>query len=131
MMLPAGLVRDATGVVAKDPNREVQERIALVFTSFLELGSVGKVMRTFQSRGLGVPRRDRCGEVAWRPATADRISRILKNPAYAGTFVYGRTRSCRTPPDVRFQELRARKDSPLFIKGAVERVSHAWQEAER
>jgi DNA invertase Pin-like site-specific DNA recombinase len=96
MMLPAGLVRDATGVVAKDPNREVQERIALVFTSFLELGSVGKVMRTFQSRGLGVPRRDRCGEVAWRPATADRISRILKNPAYAGTFVYGRTRSCRT-----------------------------------
>jgi hypothetical protein len=37
----------------------------------------------------------------------------------------------RYPPDVRFQELRARKDSPLFIKGAVERVSHAWQEAER
>ena len=27
-------------------------------------------------------------------ATLDRITRILRNPAYAGAFVYGRTRSC-------------------------------------
>jgi hypothetical protein len=80
--------------VIRDPNREVQDRIALVFTTFLEQGSVGKVMRTFAARGLRVPRRDRFGEVAWRPVTLDRINRILQNPAYAGAFVYGRTRSC-------------------------------------
>jgi excisionase family DNA binding protein len=96
LMLPAGLVRDAGGLVAKDPDREVQDRIALVFASFLELGSVSKVMRTFRERGLNVPRGDRFGEVAWRPATVDRLTRMLKNPAYAGAFVYGRTRSCRT-----------------------------------
>src|SRR5687767_3620211 len=45
MMLPAGLVRDATGVVAKDPNREVQERIAQAFTRFLKSGSGDKLMR--------------------------------------------------------------------------------------
>ena len=39
VMLPAGLVRDAAGAVTKDPDHEVQDRIALVFSSFLELGS--------------------------------------------------------------------------------------------
>src|SRR3954454_20988338 len=92
--LPAGLTRDAGGAVVKDPDREVQDRITLVFTSFLEQGSVGKVMRTFTARGLSVPRGNRFGEATWRPATLDRITRILRNPAYAGAFVYGRTRSC-------------------------------------
>jgi protein involved in temperature-dependent protein secretion len=53
-------------------------------------------MRTFAARGLSVPRCDRLGDVAWRPATLDRINQTLKNPAYAGAFVYGRTRSCHT-----------------------------------
>src|SRR3954447_15535188 len=92
--LPAGLTRDAGGAVVKDPDREVQDRITLVFTSFLEQGSVGKVMRTFTARGLSVPRGNRFSEATWRPATLDRITRILRNPAYAGAFVYGRTRSC-------------------------------------
>jgi DNA invertase Pin-like site-specific DNA recombinase len=92
--LPAGLIRDASGAVVKDPDREVQDRITLVFTSFLEQGSVGKVMRTFTARGLSVPRGNRFSEATWRPATLDRIIRILRNPAYAGAFVYGRTRSC-------------------------------------
>jgi len=39
-MLPAGFVRDSSGRVTKDPNREVQERVELVFSSFLRLRSV-------------------------------------------------------------------------------------------
>src|SRR3954453_9207883 len=39
LILPAGLARDGAGGVVKDPDREVQERIGLVFASFLELGS--------------------------------------------------------------------------------------------
>ena len=95
LLLPAGLVRGAHGAVAKHPDREVQERIGLVFAAFLELGSVGKVIRSFRGRGLAVPRLDRFGEVAWRTPTDGMIAAILKNPAYAGAFVYGRTRSCR------------------------------------
>ena len=34
------------------------------FATFLEQGSVAKVMRSFKSRQLAVPRRDRFGEVA-------------------------------------------------------------------
>ncbi|CAH2605823.1 Recombinase family protein (plasmid) [Rhodovastum atsumiense] len=58
------------------------------------LVSVGKLLRSFRHRGLAVPRLDRFGEVVWRTPTDSIISRILKNPAYAGAFVYGRTRSC-------------------------------------
>src|SRR3954466_14290865 len=66
--LPAGLVRQADGRVTKDPDREVQDRLALIFATFLEQGSVAKVMRSLKSRRLAVPRRDRFGEVAWRGA---------------------------------------------------------------
>jgi hypothetical protein len=65
-MLPAGLQRDGTNVVTKDPNREVQERLSLVFASFLELGSVARVIRSFRDRALTVPRRDQFGDVVWR-----------------------------------------------------------------
>ncbi|MGX5851722.1 recombinase family protein [Mesorhizobium sp. PL10] len=96
LLLPAGLERDANGMVSKDPSSEVQERILLVFTTFLKEGSVGKVIRSLRDHALALPRRDRFGDVAWRMPTTSMISGILKNPAYAGAFVYGRTRSCRT-----------------------------------
>jgi DNA invertase Pin-like site-specific DNA recombinase len=92
--LPVGLVRGLHGAVAKHPDREVQERISLVFATFFELGSTEKVMRCFRDRGLALPRLDQCGELVWRTPTADMIARFLRNPAYAGAFVYGRTRSC-------------------------------------
>src|SRR3982750_1241832 len=94
--LPTGLVRDAHGKVAKHPDREVQERISLVFAAFLEVGSVGKVLRCFRDRGLTLPRLNQFGEVVWRAPTGGMLLGVLKNPAYAGAFVYGRTRSCHT-----------------------------------
>ena len=93
LLLPAGLQRDGHNVVTKDPNCEVQERLSLIFVTFLELGSVGKVIRSFRNRALTIPRRDRFGDVVWRAPTASMLTGILKNPAYAGAFVYGRTRS--------------------------------------
>jgi DNA invertase Pin-like site-specific DNA recombinase len=92
LQLPTGLVRDSSGVVTKDPNCEVQERIALVFESFLSVRTAVKVTRTMVARGLALPRRDRHGEVCWRRPTIPAVTDILKNPAYAGAFVYGRTR---------------------------------------
>ncbi len=94
LLLPAGLERDGSGLVLKTPNQEAQQRISMAFTLFLELGSVGKVMRAFRDRALTVPRRDRFGDIVWRSPTTGMLMAILKNPAYAGAFVYGRTRSC-------------------------------------
>ena len=44
LKLPTGLVRDEHGLVHKDPNLEVQDRISLVFESFLRLRSANKVL---------------------------------------------------------------------------------------
>jgi DNA invertase Pin-like site-specific DNA recombinase len=98
LQLPTGLIRDPSGVVTKDPNREVQERIALLFESFLSVRTAVKVTRTLISRGLTLPRRDRHGEVCWRRPTIPAVTDMLKNPAYAGAFVYGRTR--QQPPSL-------------------------------
>jgi DNA invertase Pin-like site-specific DNA recombinase len=98
LQLPIGLTRLPTGTVVKDPNREVQDRIQLVFTTFLERRSASKVLEFFNLHELLLPRRDRFGEVVWKQPTIAAILALLKNPAYAGAFVYGRTRTSSTGP---------------------------------
>ena len=98
LILPVGLVRDDVGAVRKDPNQEVQERIQLIFDTFLKLRSASRVVRAFHQQALFVPRRDRFGEVIWKKPTVSAILSMLKNPAYAGAFVYGRTQTTRTSP---------------------------------
>src|ERR687894_608268 len=66
LQLPVGLVRDPAGRVVKDPNREVQDRLSLVFATFLRLGSASKVLQAFLWGGLELPRRERFGDAAWR-----------------------------------------------------------------
>jgi DNA invertase Pin-like site-specific DNA recombinase len=97
--LPVGLVRDTLGRVVKRPDREVESRIDLVFATFLRVRSLSKVVRAFNDQDLLVPRRDTFGDVVWRRPTVSSVGAILKNPAYAGSFVYGRTRSERTVPN--------------------------------
>lgn len=92
LMLPVGLVRDPSGVVVKDPDIGVQERLELVFRTFMKFRTVAKVMRVLNDRNLPLPRRDRHSELHWARATVSAVASILKNPAYAGAFVYGRTR---------------------------------------
>jgi DNA invertase Pin-like site-specific DNA recombinase len=92
LSLPIGLMRDPSGVVVKDPDMAVQERLELVFEMFLKFRTVAKVMRLLNDRGLDLPRRNRHGDLCWARAKICSVAAILKNPAYAGAFVYGRTR---------------------------------------
>lgn len=96
LQLPVGLVREEDGSVRKDPNLEVQRRLELVFTTFLQRRSASRGLCFFNEHHLLLPRRDRFGEVAWKQPTVSALIAILKNPAYAGAFVYGRTRTVRT-----------------------------------
>src|SRR4029079_9218702 len=45
LTLPVGLARDPLGHVVKRPDREVQDRIDLVFATFLTAPSLAKVVR--------------------------------------------------------------------------------------
>lgn len=93
--VPVGYVRLPDGAVALDPDAEVQARIRLVFTTFAELGSAKAVVRYLQQAGLPLPARPRRGPapypLQWDTPRASRVLAILKNPTYAGAYVYGRT----------------------------------------
>ena len=95
LTLPVGLVRDALDRVHKDPDQEIQDRLKLIFATFLRLRSASKVLRFLNTHQFLLPRRDRFGDVIWKKPTGAAILQILKNPAYAGAFVYGRTRTLR------------------------------------
>src|SRR5262245_49563141 len=63
---------------------------ALVFDTFFQRRAASKVLQYFNQQQLLLPVRDRSRELAWKPPTVGAILSILKNPAYAGAFVYGR-----------------------------------------
>jgi DNA invertase Pin-like site-specific DNA recombinase len=93
LTLPTGLVRDSSGQVFKHPNREVQSRLTLIFETFLREKSASKVVRFFKDHDLTIPHRDGQADIRWRPPTEAAVCSILKHPAYAGAYTYGRTRT--------------------------------------
>jgi DNA invertase Pin-like site-specific DNA recombinase len=106
LALPAGLLRQDDGVVVKDPDRAVQHAITLVFQTFLERRSASQVVRLLRDQGLRLPRRHRNRETVWRLPTVAAVIAILRNPAYAGTFAYGKTQTQVPPGGGRPQQRR-------------------------
>jgi DNA invertase Pin-like site-specific DNA recombinase len=133
--LPVGLVYDAVGTVALDPDRQIQDTVRLIFSTFREVHSATATVRRFQREGLQFPQRVRGtagkGEIRWIPLEHFRVLQILHNPRYAGAFVYGRTRGVRTADLKSTTHAQvARKEWMVLIKNAhVGYVS--WEEFER
>lgn len=96
LSLPAGLIHNRDGSVTFNPDEEVQERLRLVFAKFRELRSAKAVTRYLRRSNLLLPVRPLHGpaphDLVWRAANNARVLQILKNPAYAGAYVYGRRR---------------------------------------
>src|SRR6516164_7125877 len=124
--LPAGLVYGRDGRIGFNPDEEVHARLLHLFAKFRELRSAKAVMRHFQEANFLVPVRPLDGpsphDVVWRPASNARILQVLKNPAYAGAYVYGRRR--HTPIGRRSgsrqgaTEVVAIQDWPVCLKDA-------------
>src|SRR6185369_16618381 len=95
--LPAGYARRASGEVALDPDEQVQAVVRLVFRLFDELGTVHAVLRFLVEHQVQIGMRERSGpgkgEVAWRAPHQQGLSNMLRNPAYAGIYAYGRSRT--------------------------------------
>jgi DNA invertase Pin-like site-specific DNA recombinase len=93
--VPIGYVRSASGGITLDPDEQVRAVIQLVFAKFDELGSVPKVNAYFAAHGIQIGVRlykgpDK-GRLEWRPTRRRALYEILRHPAYAGAYVYGRT----------------------------------------
>jgi len=95
LTLPTGLVRNGQGTVHKIPNQEAQARLSLVFETFLQYRSASKVVEVFNTHDLLLPRRNRFGDLVWKAPRVAAVLSILKHPAYAGAFTYGRSRTLR------------------------------------
>ena len=99
MRLPVGLVQDASGHVVLDPDQQVQAAVHAFFATFARTGSASATVKSFREQGLLFPRRlvsgAHQGELVWRALQHSAALRALKNPRYAGAFVFGRTRTRR------------------------------------
>jgi DNA invertase Pin-like site-specific DNA recombinase len=94
---PTGYIYDPQGNLVLDPDEGVVAAIQLVFQKFRELGTAFKVMRYFCVNQIPLPRRrwrpGHIGTLHWGSANLSRITALLHNPTYTGTYVYGRRRS--------------------------------------
>jgi DNA invertase Pin-like site-specific DNA recombinase len=92
-LLPPGYVCDVLGKVVKDPDERVREAIASVFRKFRELWSIRQTYLWFHQHGIELPvNRVRAGkhQIVFKLPTHSFVSRVLRNPFYAGAYVYGR-----------------------------------------
>src|SRR2546429_4765673 len=117
--LPTGLVRTADGRVELDPDEHVCRCIALVFSTFAELGSALKALHSLKAHHILLPRQQTSGllkgELLWKEPTESMLIEILHNPAYAGAFVYGR------PPIDPMQRKPGRRGTGVVRKPMEER----------
>jgi DNA invertase Pin-like site-specific DNA recombinase len=89
-----GYVRVKKDRIEKDANKRVQEAIFLIFNKFRELMSARQVFIWFKQEKIQMPVvRHNEGEriVYWENASYSQILKILRNPIYAGAYVFGRT----------------------------------------
>jgi len=94
--VPVGFVYDGDKIVL-DPDQEVQGAVRAVFELFEKEGTAYAVVQRFNELGLRFPRRSYGGawdgKLLWGRLTHSRVLGLLKNPSYAGTYVFGRYQS--------------------------------------
>ena len=110
LTLPIGLCYTEAEAIGLDPDLQVQAAIREVFRSFQHTGSACATVRHFHQQHLLFPRRIRRGphrgELAWGAIQHHDVLRVLHQPAYAGAYVFGRTRTTKAADGkVHIQEL--------------------------
>jgi hypothetical protein len=89
--LPVGYAKDGTGKVVLHPDRRVCEAIQLVFTKFRELWSVRQTFQWFRDHDVELPANPIRGtRLVWKIPSQSLVGDILRNPFYAGAYVWGR-----------------------------------------
>ena len=122
--IPTGYVVDpATRNWVKDPDRQVQDRLSYVFALFRRLRVARRVVVALKQEKLSLPVRvwggPRNGQIDWKEPSLGTVMRILRNPAYAGTYVYGQWDYDGTRPYAKTGKARPRtralRDWPVCI----------------
>jgi DNA invertase Pin-like site-specific DNA recombinase len=103
--LPVGLIWDPTdnaaGQIRLHPDQAVTGVLAAIFERFAVCGSARGVWLWLREQGLAFPlvRHGYTGvadEITWVAPTYHAVHNVLTHPAYAGAYVFGRTRAERS-----------------------------------
>jgi len=136
MMVAIGYVRIGKDRIEIDPDRRIREAIALVFRKFRELASVRQVLLWLRQERIELPAQVRSPggpSVIWRLPVYNTVHNILRNPLYAGAYVFGRTKTVTRIEQGRKRSVAGRrvlqKDWPIFIPDHHEGYI-SWQEYE-
>ena len=101
LRLPVGYVRLPNDEVVKEPDVQVQSAIEQIFRSFRQEGSVRQVFIRMVEQGLQMPRQgsNAVGQaiIVWERASYPAIYQVLKLPAYAGAYTFGKRENAATP----------------------------------
>ena len=92
--VPIGYIWHRDYGLGFDPDIRVQEAIRLIFARFREIGSARQVLIALTAEGMHFPRPSD-GKMMisfdWVPIRYRNVISVLKNPFYAGVYVYGKT----------------------------------------
>ena len=79
------------GKVVFHPDRRVCEAVRLVFAKFQELWSVRQTFQWFRDHDVQLPANPVQGTgLVWKIPSQSLIRDILRNPFYAGAYIWGR-----------------------------------------
>ena len=109
LTVAVGYVKAPNDRIEKDPDRRVQQAIALVFTRFAALQTVRQVHLWMRQERLPLPAVGYGPEgrrVTWKLPVYNTLHHMLTNPVYAGAYVFGRTGSRVTIEDGRKRIVR-------------------------
>ena len=98
LRIPVGYAWHRETGLGLDPDGRLQEVIRSVFTRFGSPGSARQVLLSMTADGVDFPKPSeqwRTTSFEWAPFPYRNIITLLKNPFYAGVYVYGRVRSRR------------------------------------
>lgn len=91
--LPIGLIKIDGNKIEKDPDKRVRKTVQQVFSKFQETQSVRQAFLWFIQENISFPviEYGKFGkEMVWKRPSYGTIYSVLKNPFYAGAYVYGR-----------------------------------------
>jgi DNA invertase Pin-like site-specific DNA recombinase len=129
--VPVGFVKVGDRI-EKDPDRRVQQAIALVFDKVAELGSARQALMWFLEHGLDLPVRCRNGDVVWRRPSYATIHRMIENPIYGGAYAYGKTGAASgfDPTAIRPGRHRKARNEWLALIPEAHEGYVSWERAE-